>query len=488
MASFAVNVVKLSTGEITAQALAVFLTPVLTRIFTPEAFGIAGLFMTVAGLFGGIACLRYELAILLPKEHDKATNLLAGSILITAVVSIFSILFIFAGIGNHILTPFKAESLGSLTWLIPPMIFLVGAYSALKQWFVRVKYFGRLAWIRVINSVVIISLQLTLGLSGFISGAALILGSLIGQLISTLLLSINLWRTDKQFLFTNIRIKVIRDCLNQYKRFPQFVIWSGLLVSVSLKLPVFVVAYFFSPKKLGFFILVNTVLRIPLNLIGQSISQVFYQQAAAIRRDPSRLKMQTEEIFSFLVSLFVLPALLLAIVGDDLVILAFGKNWMEAGILLQILSFSALVEFVTTPLGSLFNVLDRQSEALKYNIKLMGFRLISLVVGGLTGNMVYIMVFYVIGDCIGRALKFQYIFRKVGLKVKKILWIIGVRILVSLPFVSGLAGLKYILNTQTLVNIIVAIVFIAVYFCLMITKSNLFKQISWKEYVMEGTK
>ena len=52
------------------------LAPVITRLYGPEAFGLLALFTSITASPGSIACMRYEMAIMLPKTDKEATNLL----------------------------------------------------------------------------------------------------------------------------------------------------------------------------------------------------------------------------------------------------------------------------------------------------------------------------------------------------------------------------------------------------------------------------
>ena len=79
--SFASDVLKLAGGTAFAQALAILASPLITRLYGPEAFGLAALFTSIVGIVGVVACLRYELAIMLPKRDEEAANLLGLSLL-----------------------------------------------------------------------------------------------------------------------------------------------------------------------------------------------------------------------------------------------------------------------------------------------------------------------------------------------------------------------------------------------------------------------
>ena len=74
--SFAANVLKLVTGTTFAQVIIVLASPLLTRLYGPEAFGFLALFTSITSIIGVIACMRYEMAIMLPKTDEEAANLL----------------------------------------------------------------------------------------------------------------------------------------------------------------------------------------------------------------------------------------------------------------------------------------------------------------------------------------------------------------------------------------------------------------------------
>jgi lipopolysaccharide exporter len=85
--AFAADVFKLVTGTTLAQAVAVLASPLLTRLYGPEAFGFLALFISITSILGVVACMRYELAIMLPQDDREAANLLALSLLSTVIVS-----------------------------------------------------------------------------------------------------------------------------------------------------------------------------------------------------------------------------------------------------------------------------------------------------------------------------------------------------------------------------------------------------------------
>ena len=474
MSTFVSNVVTLSTGTIIAQAIGILTAPILTRLFAPEAFGVLGFFIAISGIVGGIACLRYDLAIMLPRQDINALNLFAGSILSTAFISLMCVVLI--GIAEqHLLNIFNIEQSNEFIWLIPPMVFAIGTFSAGNYWYSRTKHFRRLAIIRVLNSFAANSLKLAMGFAGAVGGGILVLATFIGQLISNVTLYIKIWNSDGQLFKNHFEFRGILSLFKRYRRFPQYEIWSGILVDLSLKLPVFTIAYFFPPKQLGYFVFVQTIVRAPFNLIGESISKVFFQKAASIKDNIAELSKWVENVFYFLTSFFMLPALVVSIIGNDIFNLFFGSNWKQAGVYAQILIFSILVEFVTAPLSSLFNVLEKQQEALWFNIFMMSIRFAALVIGGLTGNILATITIFVIADILARITKFIYIFKQSSFKMDRAIGIFLKSLGLAIPFLFCLILLKFLAKFDGLANICFAVVLIAINYFVLMRKNDLFK-------------
>ena len=122
---FSRNVFALMTGTTIAQAIPIAISPILTRIYTPEDFGVFALYMAIASILSVIATGRYELAIMLPKKDEDAINIAALSIIISFFVSFVSLLIVFvfnAQITNLLGNP----EISNWLYFIPLTVLLTG--------------------------------------------------------------------------------------------------------------------------------------------------------------------------------------------------------------------------------------------------------------------------------------------------------------------------------------------------------------------------
>jgi len=368
-----------------AQGLGVLVAPVIARLFAPEAFGVAALFASLTGIIGAVACLRYELSIMLPKTDEEASNLLGLSLFFVLIITGISALTIFFA-GDVIAGLLKSSELKKYLWLVPVSVFVSGTFLALNYWNSRTKHFGRLSIARVVSSVVAQTTKLGAGFSGFVSGGVLIGTGVLGQIVSTFVLGGQIWRDDRQLFKANIRWKKMIAGLKRHKRFPIYNTWSALLNTASQQLPAIMLAFYFSPKVVGFYALGKIVLSMPMNMVGGAVAQVFFQKASEAHYHTGNLSKVVEEVFKRLVSLGIFPILVLTLIGEDLFIVAFGARWAEAGVYMQILGLWIFFQFISSPISTLFAVLEKQHYGLFFNSILLVTRAASLILGGTTGD------------------------------------------------------------------------------------------------------
>ncbi|TGC08295.1 lipopolysaccharide biosynthesis protein [Methanolobus halotolerans] len=382
--SFASDVLTLVGGTAFAQIVALLAAPILTRLYGPEDFGVWALFISVTGIIGVIACLRYELSIMLPESDEDAVNLLALSLAIVLLISIITIPLIYV-FKNSLVLVLNSPQLGDYVWLIPPFIFISGVFLALNYWNSRTKKFKRLSFARVSSSLSSTGTQIGAGIGGYATGIGLIAGSLVGNFISTIVLGAQIWKDDNKLFRTYTNPKMMLQGLKRHRKFPLIDSWSALLNSISWQLPAFLLAFFFSPAIVGFYSLGFRLLQMPMNFVGKSLSQVFFQRAS-IASSENNLNSLVENVFRVLVIVGMFPILTVTVVGSDIFSVVFGQEWTEAGVYAQILSIWAFVWFISSPLSSIYVVLEKQQFGLKFNAFNFATRILSLSIGGYLGN------------------------------------------------------------------------------------------------------
>ena len=78
--------------------------------------------------------------------------------------------------------------------------------------------------------------------------------------------------------------------------------------------------------------------------------------------------------------------LTIALIGQELFTVVFGSAWAEAGLYTQPLAVRAVVWFISSPLSTIYMILEKQAFGLQVNIANFVTRFAALVAGGVLGS------------------------------------------------------------------------------------------------------
>ena len=398
------NVLKLLSSKVATQILSFATAPIIARLYSPDDFGIRQLFMSISTVIVVITCLRYELSIPLGKDKKEASASFTLSLFFTLIFTLV-VLAVVPFLKEKISQWFKSPELEVFLWLLPISVFIGGLGSSLSYWAAREGRFGAMAWsgfgsasggnLITIVWAVIIGASVTGLFAGYFASVAvgilLLLVFLIRKLISDI--------KNSHFNF-----ETIWTVAKRHKKFPIFSTWSGLLNTVSVQLPPIILGLYFSTTVVGYYSLGYRLVSLPMSMLGSSISQVFFPTAAKEYNETGTLSKIVSNMFRRLVQIGVFPIVALGFLGATLFGFLFGQKWIEAGVYTQILAVWFFFMFISSPLGTIFFVLNRQGTRLLLNILIILGRTASLVIGatifsprGTLGIFVAFSAFAVIG-------------------------------------------------------------------------------------------
>ena len=351
------NVMTLATGTTIASSLPVAVVPILTRVFTPEDFGILAFYSAVVTIFAILSTAGYELAIVLPKKRDDAYQIL---ILSCTISTFFSLLLLFviwffekqiAGLLNN------PENYIFLYWM-PLSVFLISIYQSLYYWFNREKAYRNMANSGVIKNSTIVISQISFGFLTKLSALGLIMGQLIGQILGTIYMVRKFIKgtQDKH----KPKISKQFTLAKRYINFPKFILVANTMNATSRQLPSIFFNIFFTQTAAGFYLIVNLAIGVPITIFSIAIGDVFRQQASVAYAERGECLKEYKKIFKKLLMISLLPFGLFALIAPDLFEIVFGKNWRIAGEYAQILTPMFLLRFISNPLSNMFLIAEKQ--------------------------------------------------------------------------------------------------------------------------------
>lgn len=455
--SFIKNVATLMSGTVIAQVLLILVAPVVTRLYSPEDFGVYEIYVSIAGFFAATPCLCYEFAIVSPEKDEDAANVLGLAVLICFGMCCIVALSIYY-FRDSIAGLFNSSELARWLWFIPLSFLVIGFSQIANYWSTRRKQFKRLAIRRVTNSSLTAFTQVALGkyLNPTTPGG-LITGTIVGQLLATARLVMQIAKDEGKAIFTALSIKRIKEVAVRYKNFPMFLFPSYLLSVVSEMLPAILLGYFFSMAVVGFFSLALRVLSAPLTVIGSSLTQVFFPQATEVNRE-SKLDHMILNSFGQLVKIGLTPFILLAVSAPQLFAMIFGSEWFIAGEYVRWMSVWLFLHFVTTPLAPVYMIVEKQKKYLFITSGMLVTRILALLIGGFYHNaLLAIQLFSSVG-----ALMYLFngilIFNLAGIKSSEFLKVLIKAAYDSIPFIL-IPMVMLILSSSSVSLVIISVGF-----------------------------
>jgi O-antigen/teichoic acid export membrane protein len=369
---FTKSIIVITGGAAMAQVMNMFFSPIITRLYTPEEYGVMAVLSSILMILS-FSSLMYDMAIPIDKEDSKAINTTALSVIILLIFTLTLTLSLFLK-GNAVLDIFDADALVRYKYFVPLGVFLVGLHKILTQWMYRRKDFIIISKTRVGQNLLGNITKVTGGFLG-LGASGLLLGKVIGESASIVPLGLNLIKREKNII-KNINRHDLLFSMKKHKNFPIYQTPSTFLSSLKNQLPVFSLALYGS-QIVGLYGLANTIVKLPMTLVGHSVRNVFFAEAASIGKDnPKKLKSLSDKLFKKMVILGLFPLIALVVLGPQLFSLVFGSNWAGSGEIARFLAIAIYADFIFSPVSRVYEVLERQKE--KMFIDLGGLLLVLL--------------------------------------------------------------------------------------------------------------
>lgn len=369
-----------ASGTAGAQVINVALSPVLTRLYGPDAFGVLGAFIAVIALLTPIAAGCYPGAIVVPRRNCQAV--------LVAVVSFFSafvfslLLFIcFLSFGDYIWRFLGYGNKENFFLLIPLAVFTGAVLQVAQQGLIRNSYFSYVARAATLQAAIVGLFKVAAGVispSGEILVMAVILATVVHSFLLVLPVTSQLWRaseTAKRYMDW----KRLRAVASRYSDFPVYRAPQMFINALSESLPILLLATYAGPVFAGFYSLSQSVIGVPTNLIGNSVGDVFLSRIARAAHVSSPLRHLFIRTTLGLSAVASFPFLILILFGPPLFELVFGGEWEEAGSYARWLSVWMYFKLISNPSIKIVPFVNAQQFHLKFTFVTTFVRLLLML-------------------------------------------------------------------------------------------------------------
>ena len=365
------------TGASIAEAIPVAISPILTRLYSPEDFGILSVFVAFLTLMGYVVNARYDAAIMLPKSDKEAINLFALGMSINFIISLCLLIIIFL-FSNEIAIILGNEKIKFWLYFLPISIFLAGVFNIANYFNNRKKEYCNIKNAYLFKSITLSSIQVLMGIlksgaSGLISG--LIISQIFanGRLVKTVIRD----RTNISLISKNEIIKVAK----KFKKFPKILIWGGVSSISSTHITNLLISSLFSLSTLGFYALAQRLLALPSALISDQIGKVFFQTYSESSNETKSGYDIFIKTFKNLIYIGVPIYLLIYIFIENIFAIVFGEEWRIAGSYAKIMAPVFFFAFILDPVSLINQVNQKGSIETFWQFGLLILNITILTVG-----------------------------------------------------------------------------------------------------------
>lgn len=386
--TFAKDTAILTMGTAVAQFITVAAMPVMSRLYTPADFGLLALFLAVASIVATATTLRYETAVLLPKEESEATYIVVLCLLLLTSL----------GLSTGVVAYFLPENIRAVLgvsvlrgWFPIAVLHSIGiAILAVGMaWLNRKRAYARMAQLRIVQSTAAVVAGVVFGIYGFSSG--LMLAQILSLMLVAVFMLLNL---PARRCFWNRQH--LKEVALKHESAPKFLLPSALLDTVTQQLPVLLITAFFNSDSAGQFSMAWKILALPITLVGAAVGQVFMQRFAQVWPDVVSARRLLFRTWKVLALVGVFPALLVMLFGEQLFTLILGPAWAESGRMAAVIAPMLLAILISSPTSGIFLVLGLQRFSLFFGVAFLVYRTFCIYLGLYYGKIYFGLAAWVV--------------------------------------------------------------------------------------------
>jgi len=379
---FLKSITALASGSIIAQIITFIASPIMTRLYTSEEIGVYTLILTTVSMFGGVICGRYDISIVFEQEEDKVLPIIKLSLIISILAS--SIISLGYGV-YYWLSGKENQSYLVVVVFTLILLFTTGIGNILISYNNRKREYPLMTSVNIIRAI---GKNLTIVILGLLKTGS------IGILIS---------ETVAQVLGTNIQLKSLKPHFKElfkvskqemalvakkHYRQPVYSVPAIFANSFSYSSINFFIESLFGLSVLGYYSMSFRVLGLPLSVISNNVSKVFFEEASREYNETKQFKKSFCKTCLFLIVISVPMVLSMLFLAPPLFGWIFGHEWKVSGYYVKVLAPMFGIRFIVSALTPGMVICGKQ----KYELFIQILFALMSVVGYITTKSAHLTI------------------------------------------------------------------------------------------------
>lgn len=405
------NVIKITSGTMAGQLISLIALPILTRIYGVEIFGTWALITALAMIITSYSDFGMSNLIMI-ESKEKLVKTYKVVSTITMLISFISSLII------TLVYTFIFETIQLTPYIFFVILFLSSFLSQQIQicytWLNRIEEYSVLMKNPLINYSVYGASGIIFGLMGFIQ-----YGFFIAHILGSIFTLYNM----KKKLPAGIMIfnyKELLSYISENKRFASYQLPTNISNNLKSEAPTLLISILWGAQILGYYSIALRILQMPVILIAKAIGRVFFQVISEMSRQNKKIGNYVLNNVNKAMRISIIPMTLLVAFGDIITTTFLGEQWKIAGDFVRILALQYFFMFIQSSMQGLAITLDKQKYALIANTTQIFSLAISLILGSLYFDSIYIALFMsVFSIILIQIIYFSCLFKIMKVSLKK---------------------------------------------------------------------
>lgn len=391
------NFAKLLSANVVAQVIGLVVYPILTRIYSPEDFGLLNLFLSISGVLVILSTAEYYNAIVLPKKDKEGVEVFYLCVCILLFVVGFTTLSVL--FSDEIARLFNTPALANYYWLMPILVLVLGGWNILNYWYVRCARYSSISRYQLSQSTFSAVTKIGFGHFGILQGG-MIYSIVIAPTIALIISLLTSFRQKVMSCWTRPSWNDIKFVANRYHKFPLYSLPRSFVNMVAGQLPVLLLTPLFGAQYVGWWSMALLLGFMPISMITKSIYQVLYQYTTdrVNNNQPIGVYFRRFTIFVLVIGVPLFGILYWLL--PDLTLLFLGEGWDETGVYLRWMLPWLLSSVLTASTGFLADIFFKQQIGFAFEMLTAILRVIGVLLGVWQDDFTLSIVCYAVGSAI----------------------------------------------------------------------------------------
>jgi len=372
------NVAILFSGSAISQSIPILISPILTRLYNENVFGILFLYSSIVLILSSVSSFRYELFIVMKKREIDAIHVFFLCILLTSCYCLILLAAILP-FNKEIAIALENDEIEKYLLYVPLSVFFLGIIRSYNYWYNRKAKYKKTSINNMTKSFGAGFFQVLEGVYNFLKNG-LVIGNIIGQSIGFVQMLSYDYKFFKKSL-SRISLPHLVNLLKIHKGYSSIQTLIIFLNNISSNIPVILITKFYGLTTGGYFGMSVRIVSTPLGLLSQAINQVFFKEGAVIINSQQDILRFLKKTYKQLLVISIIPFTLFAIGAPYVFRVVLGEEWGTAGMYTRILLPWLFIAFLNVPVSSLSSILYKQKKLFIYSATLLTLRVTSIYAG-----------------------------------------------------------------------------------------------------------